>query len=151
MPEFAQIAAQPVELDRAGQAQPELGARVRVIAPRVRREQILPLVIESCQPGFLVGPHQRLDGRLGQVDEVVEMAGPRRPRLARFVEPLPSVLANGLEQAITLRAGFQRNERLLHQVRQQVEHVRVVDIAARAHCFGGVQRDSPREHGEPAQ
>jgi hypothetical protein len=152
MAEPQQAAIDPVELGGAREPQPELGAVSRVVAPRMRREQVLALAIEAREPHALLGPLEPGAGLLDEREEVRKVLAPCDIRLARGDEALVSVLAHRFQQAVARATGaVGRHQRLVHEVREQVHDVVAADLASRANRLDGFDRAAAAERREPAQ
>src|SRR5262249_22443914 len=71
---------------RADQAQTERTASRCMVAPRVRRENVLAFVVELREPRTGVGADEARRAFLAERDVILEMAIANRGRLARGVE-----------------------------------------------------------------
>src|SRR5260221_634235 len=154
MAEPEQAAVDPVELGRAREAQAELGAVGGVVAPRMRRKQVLALAMGAGKPHALLGPLEARARVLDEREEVREVLAPRDIRLDRGDEALVGVLAHGFQQTIARAAcALGRHQRLVHEVREEIHDVVAADFPARAarldDCFrlltGGDKSALPRQ------
>ena len=131
-------ADEPEAPQRADESERLLRPRRRgplVQAPRERGAQVVVLGVEPLGPGAVLRPVQRRGGALRHRHEVGQVPVARRRRLARGEELLLGVLAQGLQQAVAggaVRLLLHRDERLVHEPGQQVEHrVRADAVALR--------------------
>ena len=77
-----------------------------------------------------------------------------RGRLARLVEPLARVQANGLEQAVAALAGgalVGGDKRLLDETCEHVGDARTVELAAGAHALDRLELEAAGEDREPTK
>ncbi len=110
---------------------PSLRAVVDAIAPVVRRQQVLALRVEPCDPGALRRAGQLRPRLPGKREIELEVTRSRRIFLARRAELFQSIVANRLEESVTLAFCFELHQRFLDQPGQQVENARFVDPVAR--------------------
>ena len=102
---------------------------------------------------MLVWPAKLGLSLLGDVDAPAQVPAAELSLLTSDLQLLQGVLADRFEQAVAALAllRLEEHQRFGHQLRQQVEHVGPVDLAAAADLFGGVEREAAGEHGEPPQ
>src|SRR6266403_5552791 len=99
-----QAAMQQVQLQRENQPQTQLSQLFRAVAPRMRREEILPLRIKAREPRALF-PAEKLRFRLLRERYVeLEVAVTCRLALADLVQPLMRVLAHRFQHRVAGRA-----------------------------------------------
>src|SRR6185436_14058553 len=80
-----------------------------------------------------------------------EVSRARGVFLTRFVQELGGVLAHRFEKPVTVALGRELDQRLVHELRQEVQHVAAVDVLRRADRLRGLQRKSAGEYRETAQ
>src|SRR4051812_19557780 len=68
--------------------------------------------------------------------------------LTRLREPLLRIFAHRLEQPVAFALGLDYDERLIGELRDLLEHVRLVNIAESAYGLRRLQRPATREYGE---
>jgi hypothetical protein len=117
----------------------------------MRREQVLALGVDAREPRPLVRARECRPRRLGEAEVEIEMAIAHRIGLARRGQQLQRVLANGLQQPVAFRRHIVEHERLLHEVREQLEHIPGTHLVPRADRFGRFDGPAAGEHREPAQ
>ncbi len=90
---------------------------------------------------------------LEEVSIVLGVASREVVQFGALDELLARVGARRLEQTIVhdRAADIRRHERLAHQVRDRIGDLRRGDVDARRDGAGGVQREGPDEHPQPAQ
>src|ERR1700760_391729 len=96
------------------------------------REQVLEVGVEARQPLRLLRAEKLGSRALREVDVVSKMAGAGGVAIRRRVQMLLRVLAHRLEQAIATGVRVVHDERLLDQARENVQHVALPELAARA-------------------
>ena len=79
------------------------------------------------------------------------MALAKRIGGARFHQPIPCIVADGLQERITVFVLVPRYQGFLDQLRQQVQDVAPRKRGVRTDGFGGVQRPPGREYGQPRE
>ena len=109
------------------------------------------LAIQAREPSRLLLAEELGEGALHKGEEVVAMTGSRRGGLARLLEPLQRIVADGVEQPVALALGIVHDQRFLHQPREQVEELGLGDDALAADRLGCLDGESAREHAQPAQ
>ena len=129
------------------------GVAVRGERPVERHAQVVRLAPVGREPirGGLRDPV--LAGLRKQVAVMLGMASCERVELAAFRELLEGVGTHRIEQPVLCdrTAHFGRDERLRHQVREIVDHVRCDDVFAGYHGRCGLQRERPGEDRQAAQ
>ena len=95
------------------------------------------------------------------VQQPVDVPGAQRGVLAGLEQPVGGVSADRLEQPVAhrgrLRAAaarprhLNRDERLVDQAREQVEHLAGLEAGSCAHCLGGLQGPAARKDRGPAE
>ena len=150
VPEFDFAVGHPHE---EGVSHPQAGRATFGYAARVgeREQDVLPLGVEAGEPGVPLLASEFALRMLGECDVEFEMPVAGARVLARFGEALQRVLPHGLQQSVALALCIERDQRLVDQVPQQVQHVARRDVVARADRLGRVERESAGEHRQPLQ
>ncbi len=117
------------------------------------RPQVVELHVHAPHPLALVRPAQADLGLLRQDQEVPGMGVGGRLPLAPGVEALRAVEAQGLEHAVTGRAGRCRRDhhRLVRQAGDESGDLGGGDGAVRAHRGGSLERPASGEDREPIE
>ena len=105
----------------------------------------LVVVVELVHEPLVTRGQPFLAGRFGEGPEMPEVPFARGVHLAALDEQLKRVLADGFEQPVPrlpLRCLHGRDERLLHQAREQIER------EARGHGARGTGVEAAHEHGQ---
>src|SRR5438874_7383914 len=116
IPDTHTSAIRPKAPCRGDQPQSEFRSAHRVVAPSVRRYEILSLAIEPRQPRPLLRAHE-LSLRLFrecQIESEMPRAG--LVLIAGFPQPLLSILAYCLKHRITFAVSLQRHQRFFDKV-----------------------------------
>src|SRR6185369_18033177 len=89
--------------------------------------------------------------RRGKLEIEGEVRVLRAARLPGKLELLLRVLPHRLEKPVALAERVDLDQRLLDQAREHVQHVRRLELTARAHGLRRFERPSPGKDREPAQ
>ena len=114
------------------------------MAPLERQAQIVVLLFETSQPVGLLRTEQLLVRLLRQRNEVVPMALPNRFGASALHEAFPRILPHGLEQSVAKAsvALLDRDEALVDERGQEIEHLAILDVVAGADALRRVERPS---------
>ena len=119
--------------------------------PVERSAEVVDVARDDAGPLEVLSAPQVRTGRFGQRDVVVGVATSHRGRVATRVEPLPRVLADGLEQPVAHPAVcvVDDDEGLVHQLTQHVDHIDRVELVAGQDRLRGRKITATREHRQP--
>jgi hypothetical protein len=93
--------------------------------------------------------HTLAIGSFGEVDKVAEVAITCGIRFMGVSQAIRRELADCLQQSVAMLFG--EDERLVHKLRQQIEHRIALDIVALDKLLGGVEGPSASEDGQTTQ
>src|SRR5205823_10445975 len=107
--------------------------------------------LEPVRPGSVIHSVELRLGFFCQRSEPSQVRVPAGGQLTSLLELYLRVLANGLEEAVTLFVPVVPgdDEGLLYQPGQEVEHIALVDRLASGDFFSSLQTPAANKNGEP--
>ena len=106
------------------------------------------LLLDALERGLLLATAQFRRGGFGAAEEIIELADAKSLRLARSDQLLIGVVPDGFEDEVAgaVAGGFLGvDQRLVDELREEIDDLESLDALARADAFDGLQRASSRE------
>ncbi len=143
---------EPIELETVHEPDQRVGLVV-VASPHERSAEIVVLGVEAEAPLFAVGTFEGRGGGLDDDQEVFRVAGVHTRDVVELGEPLPRVLAQRVEEAVTGAGSgvIGDDHRLRDQAREIAQYIMELDTFPRSDRFGRVEREATREQREAAE